>query len=176
MTWSLEFTKRRWNWTISNRKDESQYWNLRIFYSNNSKMVPQMSEDWKGLSDPPWRYLEPWTSIDNTATFLSKVQASHSQNGCFLKGSRCLFGGPFCRSKNPWNSPCFTGEWLGCSEFPYFLTVEGWVLCIFITATRWAKWPKKRTDSHKNPGRLVVWVFPKIGVPQNGWFTNGKPY
>ena len=78
---------------------------------------------------------KPWTSIDNTATFLSKVQASHAPKGCFL-GSRCLFGGPFCRSKNPWNSPRFTGEWLGCSEFPYFLTVEGWVLCIFITATR----------------------------------------
>ena len=23
---------------------------------------------------------------------------------------------------------------------------------------------------------VLIWVFPKIGVPQNGWFINGKPY
>ena len=22
----------------------------------------------------------------------------------------------------------------------------------------------------------IIWVFPKIGVPRNGWFFNGKPF
>ena len=28
-----------------------------------------------------------------------------------------------------------------------------------------------------NPeGPSYIWMFPKIGVPQNGWVYNGKPY
>ena len=23
---------------------------------------------------------------------------------------------------------------------------------------------------------MDMWAFPRIGVPQNGWFINGKPY
>ena len=27
----------------------------------------------------------------------------------------------------------------------------------------------------RSPGQLDIWVFPKIGVPQNGWFIREHP-
>ena len=33
-----------------------------------------------------------------------------------------------------------------------------------------------KTDKVPGTKRLSIWVFPKIGVAQNGWFMMGKPY
>ena len=32
-----------------------------------------------------------------------------------------------------------------------------------------------QTNSHYPPGNNHIWVFPKIGVPQNGWFIMKNP-
>ena len=55
------------------------------------------------------------------------------------------------------------GDW-GCLRWP---NIKGcW----------WPLSMEKERSRLESPGRnLFIWVFPKIGVPQNGWFTMENP-
>ena len=84
-----------------------------------------------------------------------------------------------------WKDEIFMGELLVSGRVDFLVTVSGlissscmYVLFFFSFSGEFrGRKPRRRGDAVYIPGPSPanIWVFPKIGVPQNGWFIMENP-
>ena len=125
-----------------------------------------------------WGYFRPW-HWDDTLSFRYTVDGSEIWRSPVDMVNSPLFKGIPRFSKTPADLKEYREQnsWFG---FDLHIKSQGWI-CLNLntgyrnnTGPKW--WQKGGQAGHKLVTRIYTGCFEKIGVPENGMVSNGKPY